>query len=212
MKRKELEQHLQDVSGFRTPKILLEQYVTSPHIAACMLHTMESSYSDLQGKNVLDLGCGCSVLGIGAAMLGASYVLGVDLDADALEVARQNAEEFEVTNIDFIQSDVRNLPIGLRFDTIVMNPPFGTKHNKGLDCVFLEAALERVADGGAVYSLHKTSTRDHFLRKAPSWGVEARVLAQLRYDLPQTYKFHSKASVDIEVDFWRLCPRKPGKK
>jgi predicted RNA methylase len=29
---------------------------------------------------------------------------------------------------------------------------------------------------------------------------------QLRYDLPQTYKFHKKKEVDIAVDLWRFVP------
>jgi len=40
MKLKQLEQHLQEVDEFEEPKILLEQYPTRPHIAACMIHTM----------------------------------------------------------------------------------------------------------------------------------------------------------------------------
>ena len=32
----------------------------------------------------------------------------------------------------------------------------------------------------AVYSLHKTSTRDHILKKAKEWGVECEVVAELR--------------------------------
>lgn len=32
------------------------------------------------------------------------------------------------------------------FDTVVMNPPFGTKHNKGLDVRFVETALQCVTD------------------------------------------------------------------
>lgn len=43
------------------------------------------------------------------------------------------------------------------FDTVVMNPPFGTKHNAGMDMKFLSAALNIAKT--AVYSLHKTSTR-----------------------------------------------------
>nr|CAG4650422.1 EOG090X0BVL [Sida crystallina] len=211
MKRKELEQHLQDVEGFEKPKLLLEQYETRAHIGACMLHTIESVYGDICNKLVLDLGCGCSVLGIGAALLGSSYVLGVDVDADALQIAASNVLQFEFSNIDLIQCDVRNvlnLLNGRRFDTVVMNPPFGTKHNKGLDTIFVETALQCVNDNGVVYSLHKTSTREYFQRKAPVWGVEAKALAQLRYDLPHSYKFHSKASVDIEVDFWRFSKKK----
>nr|CAG4648183.1 EOG090X0BVL [Moina brachiata]SVE93217.1 EOG090X0BVL [Moina brachiata] len=208
MKRKELEQHLQDLEGFSSPKILLEQYETRAHIASCMLHTIESAYGDLSQKTVLDLGSGCSALGIGAAMLGASYVLGVDIDADALEIASTNIDSFEISNIELLQCDVRKLTQILhgkfKFDTVIMNPPFGTKHNKGLDSLFVEVGLSCLSDKGVLYSLHKSSTRDYFYKKAVGWKVEPCVLAQLRYDLPATYKFHGKNSVDIEVDFWRF--------
>ncbi len=30
------------------------------------------------------------------------------------------------------------------------------------------------------------------------------MLAELRYDLPATMRFHKKKSVDIEVDLWRF--------
>nr|SVE73774.1 EOG090X0BVL [Daphnia atkinsoni] len=208
MKRKELEQHLQELDGFSAPKVLLEQYETRAHIAACMLHTIESAYGDLSRKTVLDLGCGCSVLGIGAVLMGASYVLGVDIDEEALQISNSNIKQFEISEIDILHADVKLLLHLLggkqKFDTVVMNPPFGTKHNKGLDSLFLEIGLECLSDKGVLYSLHKSSTRDYFHRKAPSWKVEARVLAELRYDLPATYKFHNKSSIDIEVDFWRF--------
>lgn len=35
------------------------------------------------------------MLSIGAAMLGALHVMGVDCDADALRVAQQNVDEYE---------------------------------------------------------------------------------------------------------------------
>nr|SVE79706.1 EOG090X0BVL [Daphnia magna] len=208
MKRKELEQHLQELDGFSKPKILLEQYETRAHIAACMLHTIESAYGDLCQKTVLDLGCGCSVLGVGSVLLGASYVLGVDIDEEALQISNSNINQLELNEVDLLHADVKIIPLLLggntKFDTVVMNPPFGTKHNKGLDSLFLEIGLQCLSDKGVLYSLHKSSTRDYFHRKAPSWKVEARVLAELRYDLPATYKFHNKTSVDIEVDFWRF--------
>ncbi len=57
----------------------------------------------------------------------------------------------------------------------------------------------------SVYSLHKTSTRAHIHKKAKQWGVDkAEVLAQLRFDIPSMYRFHKKASVDVEVDLWRF--------
>nr|CAG4652107.1 EOG090X0BVL [Triops cancriformis] len=209
IKRKELESHLQSIEGFSDPKILLEQYVTRPHIASCMLHTIESNFGDLENKHVLDLGCGCGVLSIGSVIAGASHVTAVDIDDDALEIARMNCEEFEINSVEFVQANVKDLlPFRTTFDTVIMNPPFGTKKNPGLDVLFVEKALELVSDTGAVYSLHKSSTRDHFHKKAKDWGVESQVVAQLRYDLPATYKFHKKASVDIEVDFWRFTKQK----
>ena len=42
------------------------------------------------------------------------------------------------------------------FDTVVMNPPFGTR-NTGIDTVFL---LNAMKISNVVYSLHKTSTRE----------------------------------------------------
>ena len=95
-----------------------------------------------------------------------------------------------------------------QFDTVLMNPPFGTKHNKGIDLAFVRKGLDLLAEGGSLYSLHKTSTRDHIVRKArESWRVECEVVAELRYDLPASYKHHKKASVDIEVDFMRFTKK-----
>lgn len=83
-----------------------------------------------------------------------------------------------------------------------MNPPFGTKNNAGIDMKFLQVAIR--LSTSAVYSLHKRSTRDYVLSKAAQFGAKGTVVAELRYDLPRAYKFHKKASVDIDVDFIRF--------
>jgi len=44
--------------------------------AARTLYTAESTYGDLDGKAVLDLGCGCGMLTAASVMLGARYVHG----------------------------------------------------------------------------------------------------------------------------------------
>ena len=38
----------------------------------------------------------------------------------------------------FLESQSDSFIIFYRVDTVVMNPPFGTKHNKGLDMKFLQ--------------------------------------------------------------------------
>jgi hypothetical protein len=42
-------------------------------------------------------------------------------------------------------------------DTVIMNPPFGTKNNEGIDVKFLRRGLEIAQH--SVYSFHKSSTR-----------------------------------------------------
>lgn len=61
------------------------------------------------------------------------FCLGFDIDADALEIFHRNIEDFELTNINMVQCDVCSLSDSMSetFDTVIMNPPFGTKHNKG---------------------------------------------------------------------------------
>lgn len=46
----------------------------------------------LTNKTVLDYGCGSGVLAIAALKLGATHVVGVDLDPQALEASRDNAQ------------------------------------------------------------------------------------------------------------------------
>ena len=65
--------------------------------------------------------------------------------------------------------------------------------------MFLEKAIHLAKR--SVYSLHKTSTRRHIESKAKQNNVEMEVLAELRFNLDASYKFHKRKSVDIEVDF-----------
>lgn len=67
-----------------------------------------------------------------------SLCVGFDIDDDALDIFRRNAEEFEITNLDLVQCDLCCLETeayAKKFDTVIMNPPFGTKHNQGENIV-----------------------------------------------------------------------------
>ncbi|GAA5872620.1 hypothetical protein JCM16303_004584 [Sporobolomyces ruberrimus] len=231
MKLKELESELQPLKGFDEPKRELEQYVTSPHLASRMIYTAATQFDDIDEKIILDLGCGCAVLSIACVMMGAESVTSVDMDPDALAIAKENVEEVEMEeHIRFIHAEIGSRPKGnasttptskppgeggvpifdptsileeeeQRPDTVVMNPPFGT-WNKGIDAVFLEIGCQLAKT--AVYSLNKSSTREFLERKAKSLGFNGTVIAQMRYDLPKTMAHHKQKSVDIEVDMWRF--------
>jgi len=137
-------------------------------------------------------------------------LLGFDVDETALWLSQKNAAERGVLNrCDFILCDIKNINrfVQLKqFDTVIMNPPFGTIE-KGADLIFLKMAINLAKT--AVYSLHKTSTRKFIISEARKWGISSKVIAELKFNLPASYKFHKKNSVDIRVDLIRflISPR-----
>eukprot|EP00850_Spirogloea_muscicola_P022187 SM000281S10755 [mRNA] locus=s281:120860:127278:- [translate_table: standard] len=144
LKLKQLESQLQAVQPFRHPKVDLEQYPTSAHIAARMVHMMESLYNDVEGKVVVDLGCG--------------YVIGVDVDSDALLTCSENCTDLEV-QMDLLQCPISSIALQGPVDTVVMNPPFGTRR-KGADMEFLQSALKLRFDLAASFAFHKSRQVD----------------------------------------------------
>jgi ribosomal protein L11 methyltransferase len=64
---------------------------------------------DVRGKTVLDLGTGSGVLAIAASLRGASSVLAVDVDHDAIESARESQRlNPHASGIDWIVADYRH--------------------------------------------------------------------------------------------------------
>ena len=200
MKLKQLEIALSDVDSFDDPKIELEQFPTSAHLAARMIYVACNTYNDIEGKIIGDFGCGPGILSIGCSYLGATHVIGFDIDQDALDTCWVNLRKLDITNIDLIHTSIPSLQLTQKFDTVVMNPPFGTR-NAGIDTIFVAKGLE-YAD--VVYSLHKSSTREHFYRFANENNCNVEVVAELRYDIPKMYKHHKAKSKDIEVDLLRF--------
>jgi ribosomal protein L11 methyltransferase len=69
------------------------------------------------GVSILDYGCGSGILAIAAAKLGASTVLGVDIDRQAVSAARSNAERNDVSaRFDDSAKDIKG-----QFDIVVAN-------------------------------------------------------------------------------------------
>lgn len=67
----------------------------------------------------------------------------VDIDSDALEIARENVENLELENVEIINMNVLEIPETFykKFDIILTNPPFGIRSEKGADLKFLKKAL-----------------------------------------------------------------------
>lgn len=62
---------------------------THPTTALC-LEWLDSL--DLQGKTVIDFGCGSGILAIAALKLGAKQAIGIDIDPQAIQASRENAK------------------------------------------------------------------------------------------------------------------------
>jgi predicted RNA methylase len=107
LRHKDVISLLSRVPEFPSPSYELEQYKTSASVAADVVFAAATSFDDIRGRLVLDLGCGTGVLGIAAAALGAAFVVGVDVDAGALSVAQGAAEETGVSErAAFLLADV----------------------------------------------------------------------------------------------------------
>jgi len=88
MKLRQLESLLGSVDAFEKPKFALEQYPTSAHLAACIVHTA-AGFGDVEDRVVVDLGCGGGVLALGAALCGAAHVVRTHLGGAHWQLARQ---------------------------------------------------------------------------------------------------------------------------
>jgi putative methylase len=141
---------------------------------------------------VVDLGCGGGVLAIGASLLGASRVVGIEVDPDAVADARRNIAAAGA-EVEVLQMDVGE--VGLKADTVIMNPPFGAQR-RNADRPFLEAAV-RIAP--RVYSLHNARTVDFLLRMVSALGCEVFLQKSYNFEIPHMFEFHDKRKKEIEV-------------
>ncbi len=66
---------------------------THPTTALCLRWLDQaSSLEPFKGKTVIDYGCGSGILAVAAALLGAAEIWAVDIDPQALEATRSNAQ------------------------------------------------------------------------------------------------------------------------
>ena len=90
---------------------------THPTTALCL--TWLDSL-DLNNKIVIDYGCGSGILAIAALKLGAERVIGIDIDPQAIQASRDNAERNNVSQkIELYLA--QDLPDNLQADVVIAN-------------------------------------------------------------------------------------------
>merc|ERR1740139_2119260 len=98
-----------------------------------------------------------------------------------------------------------------KFDTIVMNPPFGT-NNAGIDMKLLALAVKSLKPGGQLFSLHKLKLgkpemTKNFITKFVAENCPGNTLEFLfdfEFSLPNTYKHHKKKEASTPVTILRI--------
>jgi len=204
MNKKQLEIILSKLKLPTYPKPSLEQYTIPSSLAAEILNLAYVS-GDIKNKTVCDLGCGSARLAVGALLLGAREVVGIDIDQNVLEVAQENIanlliQKFIVRgSIKLICDDIKNF--SGKCDTVIQNPPFGIQ-SEHADRLFLEKALEC---GKKIYSLHKDGyekTREFIGKFIESKNGKVEQIIPYKFSIPHMFRFHKKPKKEYSVDLY----------
>jgi len=201
--KSELTRQLGVVAGFDDPRVDLEQYRTPPGLAAHLVHTADLQ-GDIEGRTVVDLGCGTGMLALAAALRGPAAVLGVDIDPEPLSTARENERRLGTASpVAWVRGDVTRA--GLcpdRPTTVITNPPFGAQAgNEHADRRFL-ATTARVAD--VSYSIHNAESAEFVEAFAADEGGAVTQAYAAEFDLPRTFGFHEAERRTLNVEVFRI--------
>lgn len=121
---------------------------TGTHETTSLCMKLMEKYFGEFGENVkvLDVGCGSGILSIAASLLGAGEVLGVEIDKDAVQVARENVQLNKCDdNVRVIEGDLTK-GIDFKGDIIVANLM------ADLVMMLSKSARDHLEDGGIFIS------------------------------------------------------------
>lgn len=193
---------LSGLNGFKEQKVNIEQYSTDSEIAASILWDAYMR-GDIEGKVIADLGSGTGILGLGALLLGAKSAYFVEIDEDAIEIAKNNyntlkSEKSVVGGAIFIHKDIGYFD--KKVDVVIENPPFGVK-KRHADKSFLENAI-KIAP--IVYSLHKSESMRFVEAFSKDNNVHFAIIGEFEFPLKASLSFHTKRIYRFKVSCFRL--------
>ena len=118
-----------------TPAVLIPRPETELLVNTALEFLEKLQAQGIENPRVLDIGTGSGIVAISIKhYYPKAEVIAVDLSAEALEVAKENAQALK-TSIEFLQSDLFTAldPQQHQFDLVVSNPPYIHREDKHLE-------------------------------------------------------------------------------
>ena len=127
----------------------------------------------LPGQKILELGCGCGLVGLllAARLKDAAEFVLVDSNARAIECARRGAELNGFHGLRVEHADVFESEGGV-FDVVLGNPPYYAQRR--IAEYFIEVAVQALRPGGALWLVSKHGDEIERLASAYHFQVETR--------------------------------------
>jgi putative methylase len=220
--RRALARRLGVVQDFQDPNPELEQYATSPAVAASLVHVADQRGDltagadhdagaadqrggrDDGGTTVLDLGTGTGMLALAAALRGPRRVVGVDVDPAPLRTARENATKVGApADVAWVVGDATDLPLSIPGRVVVLsNPPFGAQDgNEHADRAFLDQIRE-VAD--VSYSVHNAGSEEFVRAYAADHDAAVTDAFAVELDVDNQFDFHDQDRATVDAEAFRI--------
>lgn len=140
---------------------------------------------EVEGKRIMDCGCGTGIFSIILASMGAEKVTGLDISQGSLETGRSLKEKINLGNVEFVQGDMLQLPYDDEYFDIVW--AWGSAHHTENPMKAIDE-IDRVTkkDGQLLLALYKKTKLTWIhdlirktLIKTPksSWVMISKILA-----------------------------------
>ena len=230
MKKKELISIIQSLNEFRDPKIELEQYTTDAVTTVDFIYFIGIDNQDIVGNIIIDLGAGTGRLGLTALIFGASGLVAIEKDEEALYILRENAKKLGIIEkVLIIKDDIEALitksrNLNSKIDEYnnqindfqnrnniksqdcrkicIMNPPFGV-HKRNADRSFLRLGMLL---SEAIYSIHLSGikNREFIKRFVKKYRWKAEISYSQKIIIKNSYDFHKKRQREILADVYRI--------
>ncbi|MGB0474345.1 MAG: METTL5 family protein [Candidatus Poseidoniaceae archaeon] len=208
MRPKHLAIELSKLSPHPQHAVELEQYATEGDLAAFFVLAIDQLDS-ISGKDIVDLGAGNGILGIGCGILGAENVTLIEGDSKVCEIAQQNCSIImqkyspKITTVNCMIG-IDEVPENLSCDIVIMNPPWGFQSSKS-DRPLLEYGFN--LQPNSMYVIHSANAT-HLEQLGKANGYDCEIVFESNFRLPPKYMHQSRKMGETEVRCWRF--HKPG--